>query len=70
MATDKDTTTRTVKDAGEDVTKATRGAAVEAADAGKKVTRDAADTMEKNIGEGCRSRYARLRSAAPKPLGT
>ena len=52
MATDKDTTTRTIKDAAEDVTKATHGAAVEAADAGRKVTRDAADTMEKNIGNG------------------
>ena len=52
MATDKDTTTRTVKDAGEDVTKATRGVAVEAADAGRKVTRDAADTMEKNVEKG------------------
>ena len=52
MATDKDTTTRTVKDAAEDVTKATRGAAAEAADAGKKVTRDAADTMERNIDKG------------------
>jgi hypothetical protein len=49
MATDKDTTTtRTVKDAGEDVNKATRGAAAEAAETSKKVTRDAADTMEKN----------------------
>jgi hypothetical protein len=52
MATDKDTTTRTVKDAAEDVTKATRGAAMEAADAGRKVTRDAADTMERNIDKG------------------
>jgi len=52
MATDKDTTTRTVKDAGEDVANATRGVAVEAADAGKKVTRDAADTMEKNVERG------------------
>jgi hypothetical protein len=52
MATDKDTTTRTVKDAAEDVTKATRGAAMEAADTGKKVTRDAADTMEKNAEKG------------------
>jgi hypothetical protein len=52
MATDKDTTTRTVKDAGEDVAKATRGVAVEAADAGRKVTRDAADTMEKNAEKG------------------
>jgi hypothetical protein len=52
MATDKDTTTRTVKDAAEDVTKATRGAAMEAADTGKKVTRDAADTMERNIDKG------------------
>jgi hypothetical protein len=52
MATDKDTTTRTVKDAAEDVTKATRGAAAEAADAGRKITRDAADTMERNIDKG------------------
>jgi len=52
MATDKDTTTRTVKDAAEDVTKATRGAAVEAADAGRKITRDAADTMERNFDKG------------------
>jgi hypothetical protein len=52
MATDKDTTTRTVKDAGEDVAKATRGVAIEAADAGRKVTRDAADTMEKNAEKG------------------
>ena len=52
MATDKDTTTRTVKDAGEDVAKATRGVAMEAADAGRKVTRDAADTMEKNAEKG------------------
>ena len=52
MATDKDTTTRTVKDAGEDVAKATRGATAEAAETGKKVTRDAADTMEKNAEKG------------------
>ena len=52
MATDKDTTTRTVKDAAEDVTKATRGAAVEAADAGRKVTCDAADSMERNFDKG------------------
>jgi hypothetical protein len=52
MATDKDTITRTVKDAGEDVAKATRGVAIEAADAGRKVTRDAADTMEKNAEKG------------------
>ena len=35
MATDKDTTTRTVKDAGEDVAKATRGATAEAAETGR-----------------------------------
>src|SRR3954451_11996094 len=47
MATDKDTTTRTAKDAAEDVTRATRSATAEAADTGKKVARDAADTAER-----------------------
>jgi hypothetical protein len=56
MATDKDTTTtRTVKDAGEDVAKATRSVAAEAADTSKKVSRDAAETAEKNADAAART---------------
>jgi len=56
MATDKDTTTtRTAKDAAEDVTRATRSATAEAADTGKKVARDAADTAEKGAETAART---------------
>jgi hypothetical protein len=56
MATDKDTTTtRTAKDAAEDVTRATRSATAEAADTGKKVARDAADTAERGAETAART---------------
>src|SRR3954468_14556752 len=55
MATDKDTTTRTAKDAAEDVTRATRGQTAKAADTGKKVARDAADTAERGAETAART---------------